>query len=83
MVHVVNLRLLMALMRKLKYKYQCASNGREAVDLYRANHQSILLVLMDMQMPVMTGFEATAKIRETERRRRLFHCHIVALTGRY
>jgi CheY-like chemotaxis protein len=77
----VNLKLLMALMRKLKYKFLCAVNGREAVDIYRENHASILLVLMDISMPIMDGFTATVKIRESERRRRLPHCRIVALTG--
>lgn len=68
-------------MRKAKYKFVCALNGREAVDRYRENPRSILLVLMDISMPVMDGFEATAKIRETERRQRLPRAHIAALTG--
>ncbi len=38
-----------------------ASNGQEAVDLAAAN--SYQLILMDMQMPVMGGLEATRKIR--------------------
>ncbi|MCL1939138.1 MAG: ATP-binding protein [Desulfovibrionaceae bacterium] len=39
-----------------------ANNGQEALDAVKA--QSFDLVLMDMQMPVMGGLEATAKIRE-------------------
>jgi signal transduction histidine kinase len=38
-----------------------AANGREAVDTIR-NHPEIGLVLMDMQMPVMNGFEATSEL---------------------
>jgi|SRR5580704_18086652 CheY-like chemotaxis protein len=38
-----------------------APNGAEAIGLFRANSYS--LVLMDWQMPVMDGLEATAQIR--------------------
>lgn len=41
----------------------------------------MLTLLADISMPVMDGFTATAKIRETERRRQLPRCRIVALTG--
>lgn len=77
----VNMKLLVALMRKLNYKFLCATNGREALDIYREQPLSILVILMDISMPIMTGDVATAKIRETERRRRLPRVHIAALTG--
>jgi len=35
-----------------------ASNGQEAVDIFRERHQGIVLVLLDMSMPVMSGEEA-------------------------
>ena len=74
-------QLLIALMHKLELHYVCAINGREALDSYRDNPHSFLLILMDMSMPIMDGFTATAKIRETERQRRLPRTRIVALTG--
>ncbi len=40
-----------------------AQNGREAIDLYREN-PDIELVLMDIRMPVMNGFEALEGIRQ-------------------
>jgi CheY-like chemotaxis protein len=39
-----------------------ASNGQEAVDICRSNRE-IDLVLMDINMPVMDGFEATSQIK--------------------
>ena len=40
-----------------------AVNGREAVDICRT-HRDIDLVLMDLQMPVMNGYEATSMIKK-------------------
>ncbi|WP_227687047.1 PAS domain S-box protein [Spirosoma arboris] len=53
-----------------------AVNGQEAVDMY-VQHQPDL-ILMDIQMPVMNGYEATQRIRELEQGR---HIPIIALTA--
>ena len=40
-----------------------ANNGKDAVQIYKSNPQ-IDLILMDIKMPIMNGFEATKKIKE-------------------
>ncbi len=52
-----------------------ASNGKEAVDIFNRS-KDFDLILMDIQMPVMDGYEATKKIRETDK-----NIPIIALTA--
>ena len=59
------------------YNYDTASNGQEAVSAVQS--QSFDMVLMDLQMPIMDGFEATRTIRAWEAENR--HTPIVALTA--
>jgi two-component system, sensor histidine kinase and response regulator len=57
--------LALRILEKRGHKVIVAENGKEAVDLLEQHAAD--LVLMDVQMPVMGGFEATAAIRERER----------------
>ncbi|MCP5249219.1 MAG: response regulator [Candidatus Accumulibacter sp.] len=63
----VNQELAKRLLEKRGYKVTLANNGAEAID--RFEQQSFDLILMDMQMPVMGGIEATESIRAREMRR--------------
>jgi signal transduction histidine kinase/CheY-like chemotaxis protein len=74
----VNQRVASILLERRGHKVLIASNGREAVDMFR--RQPVDLVLMDLQMPEMDGFEATATIRAAEAVTRR-HTPIVALTA--
>ena len=42
-----------------------AVNGKEAVEIYKTT-SNIKLILMDIEMPIMDGYDATKKIREYE-----------------
>ncbi len=58
---------------------QVAENGQEAVDLFKAGQFD--LILMDGQMPVMSGLDATVNIRAYEKARNLKPTPIIALTA--
>lgn len=59
----VNRMILKAMLRKEGFEVLLAGNGQEAVDLY--HEQKPQLILMDVQMPVMNGHEATRIIKES------------------
>jgi len=76
---VGNQRLTTAVLEQRGHKVIIAQNGREAVEAFQASYFD--LVLMDVQMPVMDGFEATALIRLEEAKTGR-HTPIMALTAR-
>jgi PAS domain S-box-containing protein len=74
----VNTKLAVRLLQKGGYDVVVANNGREAVEA--VERETFDLVLMDVQMPEMDGFEATQALRERERRTGQ-HLPIVAMTA--
>jgi signal transduction histidine kinase/CheY-like chemotaxis protein len=76
--NMVNQRLATRLLEKNGHTVYRAANGREALAMFIAKQVDV--VLMDLQMPEMDGFQATAAIRASERLRGS-HTPIVALTA--
>jgi len=81
----VNQELALRLLERQGHQIKVANNGQEAVDLFEAGNFDV--ILMDMQMPVMGGIEATEIIRSREMRRSWVVSHefrpvyIVAMTA--
>jgi CheY-like chemotaxis protein len=76
--NAVNQRLAVRLLEKQGHQVTVANDGREAVEA--ALRQTFDVVLMDVQMPEMNGFEATAVLRAAERGTGR-HLPIIALTA--
>ncbi|HLJ85285.1 MAG TPA: response regulator [Candidatus Angelobacter sp.] len=62
----INQRLAVSLLEKMGHSVVIAKNGREALD--KMEEETFDLILMDVQMPEMDGYEATGHIREREKR---------------
>jgi CheY-like chemotaxis protein len=75
--NAVNQRVAVRLLHKLGYESDTAGNGQEALD--KVSGQEYAAVLMDCQMPVMDGFEATRILRSQKGGWRV---PVIALTAR-
>ncbi|MCK5311990.1 MAG: response regulator, partial [Desulfobacteraceae bacterium] len=76
----MNQKVAVNMLKKIGHSYHVAENGKEAVEEFQKNRYD--LILMDGQMPVMDGFEATKKIREIEKQsKNSKHIPIIALTA--
>jgi len=53
-----------SLLKQMGMESVIANDGKEAVELYQKHRDSIDLILMDLHMPVMSGYEAAERIRE-------------------
>ena len=69
-----------SILRKMAIPFESVGNGQEAIERLKAG-MSPDLVLMDCQMPVMDGYEATQHIRQLEREGGKPHLPVIALTA--
>lgn len=76
--NVVNQKVVLAMLRKLNYHIDVANDGREAILLLNEARDPYDVVLMDVQMPVLDGLEATRLLRRDPRFEKL---PIIAMTA--
>jgi len=77
---IINRKIVMQLLAKKGYDAKAVENGKLALQAVQENPEAYSLILMDVQMPEMDGFEATEKIREFEKEKGL-HIPIIAMTA--
>src|SRR5574344_2158042 len=63
-------------LKKANIEVDIANNGLEAVNMHKENQNKYDLILMDLQMPILSGYDATIQIREFDK-----NIPIVALTA--
>jgi PAS domain S-box-containing protein len=74
----VNKMVITRILEERGYSVDTANNGVEAIEMYEKNSYDI--ILMDIQMPIMDGIEATKRIREKDKDKDK-HTPIIAITA--
>jgi len=72
----INQEVALAILKKVKIEAVVANNGKEAVNIFLSKPNYFNIILMDLQMPIMNGYEATTVIREHDK-----DIPIIALTA--
>ncbi len=77
----VNQIVLKGFLKRNNVNYTFVEDGEKAVALFKSANMKFDLILMDCEMPVMDGYQATAHIRAWEAEKSLARTPIVALTA--
>ncbi|MDH5359140.1 MAG: response regulator [Gammaproteobacteria bacterium] len=75
----INQKVALAYLKPYSSNIDIANNGQEAIKLYTENNYDF--ILMDCQMPIMDGFDATRKIRQFESDNESSRTTIIAMTA--
>ncbi len=74
-----NIVVLSYILEDMECEFDVARTGLEALNLWKENHYD--LILMDVQMPEMDGFTATAHIRQMEQEQNLDRTPVIGMTA--
>ena len=79
----INRGLMETLIKKLvRESVTFAENGQQGLDIYRdlAKNKENIVILIDINMPVMNGIESIKHIRKYERAQKITPSHIIVIT---
>ena len=74
-----NIVVISYILEDMEIDYDVATTGLQAVNLWKDNHYDV--IIMDVQMPEMDGFTATAQIRRIEEEQSLEQTPIIGMTA--
>ena len=77
--YAANVLVATTLLQTFGYPYEVAHNGKEAIEKFMPDKYS--LILLDVEMPLMGGYETTRHIRGLEQAKRSSHTPIIAMTA--
>jgi signal transduction histidine kinase/CheY-like chemotaxis protein len=77
--NLINQKLILNVLNRLGIRVSFANNGQEAFEMRQLNHYD--MIFMDIEMPVMSGMEATGAIISYEQKKNAVHIPIIALTA--
>ena len=80
---LVNQGILNKRLTKLGYEITCCENGVECITLFTKDHSAFDIILMDVQMPLCNGLEATKRIREIENSTEIGELPLSHILNRY
>lgn len=78
--NLINQKVAMMNLKQLGHHVEIAVNGRMAVNMYKTGNYDV--ILMDLQMPILDGLNATIEIRKIEKEKRVKNpIKIIAITA--